>query len=164
MVPDPLLSFVPGIVRRRLRGGATPQADVERIRAVVLAADISGFTQLVGSLRETQAGIDELSGILNDGFARLIDAIDDEGGDTLGFAGDSLLAYWPDGPDALPAAARAGLDAQRRLQSADQRIRVRIGLGVGELALWTVGGVEDRWLVVAGGDGPAAAASLQARA
>ena len=164
MVADPLLSFVPGIVRRRLLVGATPQADVERIRAVVLAADISGFTQLVGSLRETQAGIDELSGILNDGFARLIVAIDDEGGDTLGFAGDSLLAYWPDGPDALAAAARAGLDAQRRLQSADQRIRVRIGVGVGELALWTVGGVQDRLLVVAGGDGPAAAASLQARA
>lgn len=164
MASDPLLSFVPGIVRRRLVAGAAPRGDVERIQAVVLAADISGFTQLVGSLRETPAGIDELSGILNDGFGRLIDAIDQTGGDTLGFAGDSLLAYWLDGPDAPAAAARAGLDAQRRLLSADRRIRVRIGLAVGELALWTVGGVEDRWLVVASGEGPAAAASLQASA
>lgn len=164
MSADPLLSFVPRVVRRGLLGGAAPHGDVERIQAVVLAADISGFTELVGSLRDTPAGIDELSGILNDGFGRLIDAIDEAGGDTLGFAGDSLLAYWPDGPGALAAAAWAGLDAQRRLLSADKRIRVRIGLAIGELALWTVGGVEDRWLVVASGDGPAAAASLQARA
>jgi predicted ATPase/class 3 adenylate cyclase len=164
MAGDPLLSFVPGVVRGRLLEGVAPQADVERLRAVVLAADISGFTQLVGSLRDTPAGIDELSGILNDGFGRLIDAIDEAGGDTLGFAGDSLLAYWPDGPDALAAAAWAALDAQRRLESADQRIRVRLGIAAGELALWTVGGVEDRWLVVASGDGAAAAASIQASA
>jgi predicted ATPase/class 3 adenylate cyclase len=164
MPADPLLSFVPGVVRGRLLDGEAPHADVERVQAVVLAADISGFTQLVGSLRETPAGIDELSGILNDGFSRLIDAIDGAGGDTLGFAGDSLLAYWPEGPGSAAAAAWAGLDAQRRLQSADQRIRVRIGIAVGELALWTVGGVEDRWLVVASGDGAAAAASLQASA
>ena len=164
MSADPLLSFVPRVVRRRLLEDTAPQADVERIQAVVLAADISGFTQLVGSLRETPAGIDELSGILNDGFGRLVDAIDEAGGDTLGFAGDSLLAYWPDGPGAIAAAAWAGLEAQRRLQSADQRIRVRIGLAVGELALWTVGGVDGRWLVVASGDAAAAAASVQASA
>jgi predicted ATPase/class 3 adenylate cyclase len=164
MPADPLLSFVPGVVRRRLLAGDAPSADVERVQAVVLAADISGFTQLVGSLRETPAGIDELSGILNDGFSRLIDAIDEAGGDTLGFAGDSLLAYWPDGPDAIAAAAWAGLEAQRRLQSADQRIHVRIGLATGELALWTVGGVEDRWLVVPSGEASAAAASVQAGA
>lgn len=161
---SPLLSFVPGVVRRRLLAGSAPEAGVERLPAVVLAADISGFTPLVGSLRETPAGIDELSAILNDGFSRLIDAIDQAAGDTLGFAGDSLLAYWPDGPGAAAAAARAGFDAQVRLREADPRIRVRIGIAVGELALWTIGGVDERWLLVASGDGVTAAASLQASA
>jgi len=164
MAASPLLSFLPAVIRRRLVEGVAPHAGVEHHDAVVLAADVSGFTQLVASARDTPAGIDEVSGILNDGFGRLIDAIDEAGGDTLGFAGDSLLAFWPTGPDALLASASAGLDAQRRLQSADPRIRVRIGLAVGELDLWTVGGVGDRWLVVPGGVGAAAAAALQVSA
>lgn len=161
---EQLLSFVPAVVRRRVRAGTPPSVAVERTRAVVLAADISGFTQLVGSLRETPAGIDELSAILNHCFSQLIDAIDAAGGDTLGFAGDSLLAYWPDEPGEAVRAAGAGLEAQRRLAEADDRIHVRIGLAVGELALWTVGGIADRWLVVAGGEAAAAASAIQGAA
>src|SRR4029450_8364330 len=114
---------------------------------VILVSDVSGFTQLAMSLRDTPGGVDELSGILNDGFGRLIDVIDEAGGDVIGFAGDALTAYWPMGSGAVTSAGWAALEAQRRLTEGDHRINLRIGLAVGSVAMWSVGGAQDQWFL-----------------
>jgi predicted ATPase/class 3 adenylate cyclase len=161
---DALLSFVPGVVRQRVLAGEEPVAAVDHVEGVLLASDVSGFTQLALSLRDTPGGIEELSDILNGCFVRLIDSIDDAGGDVLTFAGDALIAYWPVGPDSGTSAAWAALEAQRRLAQGDHRIKLRIGLAVGPTAIATVGGEANRWFVTLGGTAPAEAAALQARA
>jgi predicted ATPase/class 3 adenylate cyclase len=160
----PLLSFVPAVVRRRLSAGQKPEVGVEHVQGVILASDVSGFTQLAMALRATPGGVDELSSILNDGFGRLIDVIDEAGGDVIGFAGDALTAYWPMGPDAVRSAGWAALEAQRRLTEGDHRINLRIGLAVGSVAIWSVGGAEDQWFLTLTGAAAAEAAALQTQA
>lgn len=161
---DSLLSFVPHVVRRRVQGGQEPLTGVEYVEGVILASDVSGFTQLALSMRDTPDAIEELSNILNSSFADLIDVIAEAGGDVLGFAGDALMAYWPSGPDAAVSAGWAALEAQRRLARGDHRIKLRIGLGVGTIALATVGGEGNRWFLTLGGAAPAEAAALQSKA
>jgi predicted ATPase len=160
---ESLLSFVPDILRERVRGGESPRARVEHIDGVVLASDVSGFATLAISLRDTAGGVEELSSIINGSFAHLINVIDEAGGDVLGFAGDALTAYWPAGSDAAVAAGWAALEAQHRLAQ-DARVKIRIGLESGSLALWTVGGEADRWFLTLSGGAPATAAALQAKA
>ena len=160
---DSLLSFVPDVLRERVRGGESPSARVEHVEGVVLASDVSGFATLALSLRDTPGGVEELNSIINGSFAHLINVIDEAGGDVLGFAGDALTAFWPAGSDAAVAAGWAALEAQHRLAQ-DARVKIRIGLESGPLALWTVGGVADRWFLTLSGHAPAAAAALQADA
>lgn len=161
---DSLLSFVPQVVRRRVLAGQEPLLGVEYVEGVILASDVSGFTQLALSMRDTPDAIEELSTILNSGFAGLIDVIAEAGGDVLGFAGDALMAYWPSAPDAAVSAGWAALEAQRRLAQGDHRIKLRIGLGVGTIAMATVGGEGNRWFLTLGGAAPAEAVVLQSRA
>ncbi|MCW3047597.1 MAG: hypothetical protein JWO74_1881 [Solirubrobacterales bacterium] len=158
-----LLSFVPAVLRGRVRGGELPIARVENLDGIVLASDVSGFSTLALSLRDTAGGVEELNAIINGSFAHLIDVIVEAGGDVLGFGGDALTAFWPAGPSAALAAGWAALEAQRRLAD-DARVKVRIGVAAGPLALWTVGGEDDRWFVTLSGDAPATAAALQAGA
>ena len=161
---DSLLSFVPQVVRQRVFGGQQPLPGVEYVDGVVLASDVSGFTQLALSMRDTPGAIEELSRILNSSFASLIESIAEAGGDVLGFAGDALMAYWPAEPEAAASAGWAALEAQRRLAEGDHRIRLRIGLGAGTIAMATVGGEGNRWFLTLGGPAPAEAAALQSRA
>lgn len=161
---DSLLSFVPQVVRQRVLSGREPVLGVEYVDGVILASDVSGFTQLALSMRDTPDAIEELSTILNDSFASLIDVIVEARGDVLGFAGDALMAYWPSGPDAAFLAGGAALEAQRRLAQGDHRIKLRIGLGVGTIAMSTVGGEGNRWFLTLGGPAPAEAVGLQSRA
>lgn len=141
-----------------------PAVAVEVVEGVILASDISGFTQLALSMRETPDAIEELSRILNGSFAGLIDVIAEAGGDVLGFAGDALMAYWPSDAEPAVSAGWAALEAQRRLAQGDHRIKLRIGLGVGTIAMATVGGEGDRWFLTLGGAAPTEAAALQSRA
>ena len=159
-----LASFVPRVVRRRVVAGGQAAVGVEVVDGVVLASDVSGFTKLALSLRDAPGGIEELREILNDAFVRLIDSIDETGGDVLGFAGDSLVAFWPAGGDAAASAGRAALEAQRRLRGCDHRISVRIGLGAGPVAMSTVGGEAGRWFLMPAGPAAAEALEEQARA
>ena len=86
-----------------------PAVAVEVVEGVILASDISGFTQLALSMRETPDAIEELSRILNGSFAGLIDVIAEAGGDVLGFAGDALMAYWPSDAEPAVSAGWAGV-------------------------------------------------------
>src|SRR5262249_57417676 len=90
---------------------------------------------------------------------RLVDLVDEHGGEVLKFAGDATLALWPaDGEGEAAAtrrAAQCALSAQelvRGIEVADGlRLRLRIGVGAGEVWAASVRGVAERWeLVLAG--------------
>lgn len=161
---DALLGFLPRLARRRVLDAEEVTPWAEQVDSVVLAADVSGFTSLALSLRDTPGGYDQLRAVLNSAFLRLIQAIEEAGGDVLGFGGDALVALWPADPEAAAAAGWAALEAQRRLASGEHRVSVRLGITVGPSSLWTVGGERDAWFLTVGGPAPAEAAALQERA
>ena len=69
----------------------TPLPD--RASGSALFADISGFTALAESLRETlgaRQGSEELSRQLSEVYSALIAEIEKYGGSVIGFAGDSI--------------------------------------------------------------------------
>jgi class 3 adenylate cyclase/tetratricopeptide (TPR) repeat protein len=130
---------------------------VQSIPAVVLFADVSGFTALTEQWAAQGAqGLETLSEILNEFFQPSIEAIRHRGGDVLTLAGDSVVACWEgETPAAMIKAAAAAFAIQehsvRAAGRAGVRLKVRIGLGCGRLQAALVGGVGNRWeLVVAG--------------
>jgi class 3 adenylate cyclase/tetratricopeptide (TPR) repeat protein len=160
--PGALISYVPGIVARRLAasGGPPSGAEQDRFPAAVLFADISGFTALAEQLAQGgPAGAEELTNRLNAWFGQMVSLVMRQGGDVVKFAGDALLALWlSDGSDLTEATARAGgcgLLMQERLtathDAAAGRLSMRIGVGVGDVAAAHLGGASGRWeLRVAG--------------
>jgi predicted ATPase/class 3 adenylate cyclase len=164
-VQDPLGSFLPQALRDRLATCPAQGAFTESCDAAVLAADVSGFTELVAALGDRPGGIEELNAILNDGFGRLIRAITSRGGDVLGFAGDALVAAWPGiTAESATEAVSAALEGQHELTMADDRVNVRIGVAGGVLRTWLVGGEHEHWLFTSTGDAIIEATALQARA
>jgi len=103
---DVLASYVPKLIQKRVAADPSPiESPVsEDVQAVVLFADISGFTSLTERLAETgPAGVEAIANILNQYFGQLIDIIRRYGGDVVKFAGDAVIAVWPVTPDTLPA-------------------------------------------------------------
>jgi class 3 adenylate cyclase/predicted ATPase len=160
---DGIASYVPARVARQLAANdaepGVPRAD--RFSGAVLLADITGFTALTESLaRRGDVGAEDLTRFLNVYFGQLIDLIVDHGGDIVKFAGDAMLAVWPDDEeDAATSALRAaqcGLSAQERLRDfaadAEVRLSLRISVSAGRLAIIHVGGIEGRRELIATGD------------
>ena len=91
-------SYVPRLIKKRVIANPTP-IDVplsENFEAVVLFADISGFTMLAERLAlRGPSGVETLAGILNGYFGQLIDIVHGYGGDVVKFAGDAVIAIWP---------------------------------------------------------------------
>jgi class 3 adenylate cyclase len=161
-----LVSYVPALIARRLAADPHPisQPTAERFAAAVLFADISGFTALGERLAQRGlAGSEELAGLLNDYFGRVIDLVSDHGGEVTKFAGDALLALWP-----VPAnTIRLGLVAREALAEATSRaalcalaiqdvlchycladgtpLALQIGIGAGDVSSVHLGGVFNRW-------------------
>ena len=149
--------YVPRRVARfcegpRLRAEARPLDEpTETFEGAILFADIKGFTPLTERLaRQGPAGAEELAGILNAYFGRLIGAIEAAGGDVLTIAGDAVLALWvwPDLAEAVQDAARAALELQASLAdyspAPDLELATRIALGAGTLQGEHVGLGTDR--------------------
>jgi class 3 adenylate cyclase len=94
---DVLASYVPKLIQKRVAADPSPiESPVsEDVQAVVLFADISGFTSLTEKLAETgPAGVEAIANILNQYFGQLIDIIHNYGGDVVKFAGDAVIAVW----------------------------------------------------------------------
>ena len=171
-----LLSYVPKMLARRLVNTPEPLEApfAERFQAVVLFADITGFTALTEQLALPGLNSAEaISEVLNNYFSQLIETIHAYGGDVVKFAGDALLAVWKDadpstGSDqsahtlALQASSCA-LKLQQKLHNYSPAegvsLTIRIGLGQGELVAAHVGGMMRRWEFVVTGD-PVTQASL----
>jgi adenylate cyclase len=103
-----LATYVGRSTGQRILAGRVRRGDIERIEAVILLADLRGFT----SLSNTLPG-DLVIELLNGWFDALVPAIEAAGGEVLKFIGDGLLAIFPLTADPAPVcrAAMAAVDA-----------------------------------------------------
>lgn len=136
---------------RRVLAGDIIRGSGETIRAVLLFADLRGFTAL--SDRVPAAKVIE---ILNGYFERVVTPIHAKGGEVLKFIGDGLLAIFPieDAAFAYNAARRAleaALQAFADLEAFNAQptrgeespVRMAIALHVGDVVYGNIGG-QDR--------------------
>lgn len=168
---DIYASYVPRLVFRRALGrkGPLAGAELERFETAVLIADVSGFTRLTEHFaQQGPAGAEALTAILNGYFAKLIDLILGHGGDVVKFAGDAVLALWPQSDRPLPAsaslAAQCAAAIQARLHDYEAapglRLSLRVGAAAGEVLAAQLGGVEGRYELML--TGPALRAAFAA--
>ena len=169
-----LASYVPRLIQQRVAQNPIPidAPLASDFQAIVMFADISGFTALTERLAEKgAAGVESLARILNDYFGQLIDLVYEYGGDVVKFAGDAAIAVWPIAPD-VNAETNAGTtnlvsDESRRkwaLQAAACALRIKeillnyqaegstlylkFSLGAGRVWESHIGGMFNRWELV----------------
>jgi adenylate cyclase len=136
---------------QRVLNGDITRGSGETIRAVLLFADLRGFTALSDRLES-----DKVIKILNGYFERVVAPIHAHGGEVLKFIGDGLLAIFPieDAAFAYNAARRAleaTLTAFAELEAfssdpmraGEPAIRMAVALHAGDVVYGNIGG-EDR--------------------
>ena len=102
-VPDHVIALL------RDHPDRTPIAGGEPTDAVVLVADVAGFTPMSEALaRSGHHGIEELGGILNAWFDAMNERIRTYGGSLAEFAGDALIAVFGGGDADRDLPRRAG--------------------------------------------------------
>lgn len=133
-------------------------------RAIVVFADISGFTELARRhALEGSAGVERLTRLVSDYLSGLIDLIYAWGGDIEKLYGDAVLAFWLAEPGDELAFARLLSNAARcaeQLVSAfdghrvsdDLVLRLRVAVVAGDVQIIQVGGVRGRFDLVLAGD------------
>ncbi len=166
-----LSSYVPNLIIKKLAQNPVipDEPSLERFKAVVLFADISGFTGITERLvAQGPEGVETISQILNDYFSRMVETIHAYGGDVVKFAGDALLAIWheDEGYNASIQAASCALTLQKNLHDyspiENVLLSMRIGLGVGDAVVANIGGLMQRWEFAITGS-PVVQASLAQR-
>jgi class 3 adenylate cyclase/tetratricopeptide (TPR) repeat protein len=162
LTPEMLRCYVPKFLASRFLARPAPldAPGMERFRAAVLFADISGFTPLAERLAQRgPAGAEDLSGLLNAYFGQLTALIAAHAGEVITFAGDGLLAAWPVVGEDLSAptwrAGRCALAVQAALHNYEVgsglRLSLRTGVAVGEVMALHIGGVGGRWQLLLSG-------------
>lgn len=101
------------------------------VDGTLLFADLSNFTPLTERLaKKGQVGSEELTDLLNDLFAPMLDLAMGLGGDLLKFGGDALLiAFTGDCHAGRALQAAAGM--RTALRSTTRRRRIKLGMSVG---------------------------------
>jgi adenylate cyclase len=135
---------------RRVLAGQIQRAQGERLRAVIMMADMRGFTALSDRLPAA-----EVIELLDDYFEAIVTPVGARKGETLKFMGDGVLAIFPaadddDFSEASVQALEAALEGLERLghvnkarREADQpEIRIGIGLHLGEVIFGNVGSAD----------------------
>jgi adenylate cyclase len=133
---------------QRVLAGDIIRGSGETIRAVLLFADLRGFTALSDRLPAAK-----LIEILNGYFERVVNPIHANSGEVLKFIGDGLLAIFPIDDAAFAfGAARRALDAAIQAfteleefnahptRGEDSPIRMAIALHVGDVVYGNIGG------------------------
>ncbi|MGO4126039.1 adenylate/guanylate cyclase domain-containing protein [Inquilinus sp. YAF38] len=103
----------------------------ERRLTAILCADVVGYSRLVGRDETgTLARLDQARGILRN-------AIEGQGGRIFNLAGDGMLAEFPSALAAVQAAitAQDRLDDWAEVQPEDDRMRLRIGVNLGDVVV-----------------------------
>ena len=165
VLADILASYVPKLIQKRVAIDPAPiESPVsEDVQAVVLFADISGFTSLTEKLAETgPAGVEAIANILNQYFGQLIDIIHNYGGDVVKFAGDAVIAVWTIGSNegTSDPVSRADLwqwtmrttecaiEIRERLSNykvESENLYLKLAISTGNITTAHVGGVFNRW-------------------
>ena len=168
--------FVSPLVLRRLSRLPDPVNSPEEssMSGVVLVADVSGFTSFTESLATGgPGGAETVKDALNACFGPLIEVVSAHGGEVLQFAGDAVVVLFPsadaaDLTDAVSRAEAAARSVQQRVGTVAIKghttLRLRIGIGAGGFRNAVVGGVENRWFSLAGGDALSQALEYSTRA
>jgi adenylate cyclase len=121
--------------------GAIERGTAEIISAVILLADLRGFTRysdrqeigMVG-LRRLEAR-QRLLGMLNQWFETMVSVIEAKGGEVLKFMGDGLLAIFVEQDRGLDGASRAAVTAARSAIDAVERLNAeRTALGEAKIS------------------------------
>lgn len=122
------------------------ELDTLELSAHVAFADISGFSGLANELlqRLGSEGAAELARHLDLTFTRLVGEVHARGGEVVRFAGDALVAWWPEEQGDAAAAAAAALQ-QVPLPAG---LELRVGLGSGRVTAQRLGGREGRFELV----------------
>lgn len=123
-------------------GGRIKRGDAEEISAVILFADLKGYTELSNS-----KPFEEVIETLNGFYDALEEPIMANGGEILKFMGDGLLAIFPveEGADSAEAAAvaekarQAVAAAHKELEGKDGQPGFRSALHIGRLYYGNIG-------------------------
>ncbi|MEQ9695119.1 adenylate/guanylate cyclase domain-containing protein [Shimia sp. SDUM112013] len=122
MARDLLGAYLGSDASKRVMSGEILRGTTDRMSAVILMFDLSGFTRL----SETMQG-DDLVTMLNDYYGMVVERIEARGGNVLKFMGDGLLAVFSGeneteaGADALDVieAIRSGMEEVNTRRKAD---------------------------------------------
>ena len=161
-------AYVPASLTQATLNGvltAPPSAPwLDRFPAAVLFADISGFTPLTEALgQKGSEGPEELTRLLNRYFSWMIAFIEAQGGEVVKFGGDALTVVFPAREESLSAATRRAMQAAEIMQSAMEEfgimessvglvhLKMKIGIGAGEIFAGWVGGFDNRWEYIIAG-------------
>ncbi len=156
-----LYSFVPYHILADLAAQpwASPLGREQRFEAVVLFADVSGFTNISEALAATgKTGAEELTRILNSYFEPMIALIQSYGGIIGKFGGDAMTVLFPcgDTPAEQVATVRRALQCALAMQEQMQRytaiatsvgtfsLAMKAGLAGGRVFCTTVGNERTR--------------------
>ncbi|HYF65279.1 MAG TPA: adenylate/guanylate cyclase domain-containing protein, partial [Herpetosiphonaceae bacterium] len=144
--------------------GESPVGRQQRFAVVALFADIAGFTALSEALgQEGRSGTEQLTTILNQCFAPLIDIIHQHGGVISTFSGDALTVLFALGDGAAAAAARRAAHCALSMQAimddfamvrtavGPWSLTLKIGLAAGSVLYTTVGDPAVRTVAIVGG-------------
>ncbi|MCO8274954.1 tetratricopeptide repeat protein [Actinoplanes sp. TRM 88003] len=124
----------------------------QRAEAVVLYADVVGFTALAESFAGSGSyGTEQLTRIINHWFAVTADAIAASGGSVVDFAGDALVGMFDYTPDNAAAVARRAIRCAELIREATagvppvptpdgaRSLTIRVGMAAGPLLLMLLG-------------------------
>jgi len=135
---------------RRVLAGQIQRAQGEQLRAVIMMADMRGFTALSDRLPGA-----EVIELLDDYFDAIVTPVGERKGETLKFMGDGVLAIFPAADDddfsgASVQALEAALEGLERLGQINKtrrasdlpEVRIGIGLHLGEVIFGNVGAAD----------------------
>jgi adenylate cyclase len=135
---------------RRVLAGQIQRAQGEQLRAVIMMADMRGFTALSDRLPGA-----EVIELLDDYFDAIVTPVEARKGEALKFMGDGVLAIFPAADDddfsdasvqaleaALEGLERLGIVNKARREAEQPEVRIGIGLHLGEVIFGNVGAAD----------------------
>ena len=151
-----LTCHIPWILKKVLKEDVVLQHHRLETEGVVAFIDVCGFTQITEALRKSSDGSCGIAEHLNEFFSLLISIIQEHNGDVLQFSGDALLVvWWKCSETAWGVPARNCISAVTKIlkitratylyleeSSAELRLGVHCGVGIGSNVLVLVGGDE----------------------
>lgn len=147
-----LSSFVPKELLSILQEDKPLSTITKTCHALVMLADISGFTSLSENLCSRGAeGVDELSEIISDFLGALIEIVKAYNGDIVAFAGDALIIIWPtDEVHRVRQTLRVFQCGLALAELTRPQLTLHIGIASGKTHFMLLGGTDNfwNWLVI----------------